>query len=102
MDIEHCDCLSWFSDGSESHEQDGEKLSRAAAPLPGKAPGDPAMALEPPLRRTGAVAPGSNIGGAFAAGETTDSLRKASGTSRAATPRGIAQRRMPSFSINTL
>jgi hypothetical protein len=102
MDIEHCDCLSWFSDGSESHEQDGERLSRAAAPLPGKAPGDPAMALEPPLRRTGAIAPGSNIGGASGRRRNNGRLLKASGTSRAAAPRGIAQRRMPSFSINAL
>ena len=30
MNIEHCDCLSWFSRRGESHEQDGERLSRAA------------------------------------------------------------------------
>ena len=30
MDIEHCDFLSWFSRRGESHEQDGETLSRAA------------------------------------------------------------------------
>jgi len=28
MHIEHCVFLSWFSASPESHEQDGEKLSR--------------------------------------------------------------------------
>ena len=55
MDIEHCDFLSWFSRRGESHEQDGETLSRAAEPRARTASGDPAMAFEPPLRRTGAV-----------------------------------------------
>src|SRR5438552_4534302 len=27
MNIEHCDCLSWFSRKGESQEQDGERLS---------------------------------------------------------------------------
>jgi hypothetical protein len=31
MDIEHCVCLSCFSARTESHEQDGEKLSRVRA-----------------------------------------------------------------------
>jgi hypothetical protein len=31
MNIEHCVFLSWFQAGPESHEQDGEKLSRVAA-----------------------------------------------------------------------
>jgi hypothetical protein len=31
MHIEHCGFLSWFSASPESHEQDGEKLSRVAA-----------------------------------------------------------------------
>ena len=76
MDIEHWYFLSWLSRRGDGHEQDGETLSRAAVPRAGKASGDPAMAFEPPLRRTGAAfrdaAPGSNIGSAFAAGETTD------------------------------
>jgi hypothetical protein len=32
---------------SKSHEQDGERLSLAATPLPATASGDPAMAFEP-------------------------------------------------------
>jgi hypothetical protein len=27
MNVEHCDCLSWFSGKCESHKQDGETLS---------------------------------------------------------------------------
>jgi hypothetical protein len=42
MLIEHCFCLSWFSARSESHEQDGEKLSRIPDAT---ASGDPAMAF---------------------------------------------------------
>jgi hypothetical protein len=45
MDIEHCVFLSWFSASSESHEQDGEKLSRIAAVRGATASGDPAMAF---------------------------------------------------------
>jgi hypothetical protein len=74
MQIEHCDFLSWLSRRGDGHEQDGETLTL------GKASGDPAMAFEPPLRRTGAglfesmTAPGPNVGGSIAAGETTDRL----------------------------
>jgi hypothetical protein len=42
MHIEHCLCLSWFPARSESHEQDGEKLSRIPDAT---ASGDPAMAF---------------------------------------------------------
>jgi hypothetical protein len=45
MYIEHCVFLSWFSASPESHEQDGEKLSRVAAVLGATASGDPAMAF---------------------------------------------------------
>jgi hypothetical protein len=54
VDIEHCIFLSWLSRRGDGHEQDGETLTRAAALRAGKASGDPAMAFEPPLRRTGA------------------------------------------------
>jgi hypothetical protein len=101
MDIEHCVCLSWFSVGCESHEQDGETLSPAHAARHPKASGDPAMALKPPLRRTGAGAPGSNVGSGLAAGDLTNTteafVQRAEGF-----PRGILQRRMPSLSINVL
>jgi hypothetical protein len=52
MDIEHLIFLSWFSRRGDGHEQDGETLTRAAALRAGKASGDPAMAFEPPLRRS--------------------------------------------------
>src|SRR4029079_14666714 len=54
MDIEHWYFLSWFSRRGVGHEQDGETFFRAAEPLAKRASGDPAMALEPPSRRTGA------------------------------------------------
>src|SRR5580658_1156381 len=50
MNIEHCDCLSWFSRKSESHKQDGETLPAqrdCCKSLP--ASGDPAMAFEPSM-----------------------------------------------------
>jgi hypothetical protein len=47
MNIEHCGFLSWFSDSCESHEQDGERLSRTRDPRPAPASSDPAMAFEP-------------------------------------------------------
>src|SRR6188472_727596 len=53
MDIEHCDCLSWFLRKDKSHEQDGEKLPPAAMPQTETASSDPAMAFEPSIGRTG-------------------------------------------------
>jgi hypothetical protein len=44
MNIEHGLSLSWFRRKGESHEQDGEKLSRASK----TASGDPAMASDLP------------------------------------------------------
>jgi hypothetical protein len=55
MDIKHWYFLSWLSRRGDDHEQDGETLSRAAKPRAGKVSRDPAMAFEPPLRRTGAL-----------------------------------------------
>jgi hypothetical protein len=45
MHIEHCVFLSWFSASPESHEQDGEKLSRIGPMRETTASGDPAMAF---------------------------------------------------------
>jgi hypothetical protein len=45
MDIEHCDCLSWFLRKDKSHEQDGERLPPAAVPQTEAASSDPAMAI---------------------------------------------------------
>jgi hypothetical protein len=45
MHIEHCVFLSWFLASPESHEQDGEKLSRVTAVREATASGDPAMAF---------------------------------------------------------
>jgi hypothetical protein len=44
MNVEHFDCLSWFSRWRESHEQDGERLSFAGLRIQ-TASGDPAMAI---------------------------------------------------------
>jgi hypothetical protein len=55
MDIEHCDCLSWFLRKDESHEQDGERLIRAQPRSP-SASSDPAMAFEPSMEWTGIIA----------------------------------------------
>jgi hypothetical protein len=58
MDIEHFRFLSWFSDRTESHEQDGEIL-RGASPLRVAAvSSDPAMAFEPSVVPGPHVAPG--------------------------------------------
>jgi hypothetical protein len=51
MFIEHCFSLSWFSASPESHEQDGEKLSRVTAMRRATASGDPAMAFRTLLCR---------------------------------------------------
>jgi hypothetical protein len=53
MNIEHCDCLSWFSRRRESHEQDGETLPFASALRIQTASGDPAMAIGQPVMLTG-------------------------------------------------
>jgi hypothetical protein len=52
MDIEHCSRLSWFLRRDESHEQDGETLAPAVLQTE-TASGDPAMAFEPSIERTG-------------------------------------------------
>jgi hypothetical protein len=53
----------------ESHEQDGERLPSAAVPQTETASGDPAMAFEPSIERTGDhFDPSSQIGSGLAAG----------------------------------
>jgi hypothetical protein len=49
MNVEHCDCLSWFSRKRESHKQDGETLSAQHCCNAVSATGDPAMAFGPSL-----------------------------------------------------
>src|ERR1700722_8164772 len=53
MNIEHCDCLSWFSRRCESHKQDGETLSAQRSCNAPPASGDPAMAFGPSCDRDG-------------------------------------------------
>jgi hypothetical protein len=72
MDIEHCDCLSWFLRRGESHEQDCEKLRCAAMPQTETASSDPAMAFEPSIERTGDHSTRHEIGSGLAAGRTAD------------------------------
>jgi hypothetical protein len=57
MNIEHFDCLSWFSDKRESHEQDGEKLPFATPSRIQTASSDPAMAIGPSSDCTRAMGP---------------------------------------------
>src|SRR6202034_2662260 len=47
MDIEHFDCLSWFLDKRESHEQDGETLPFATTSRIQAASSAPAIAIGP-------------------------------------------------------
>jgi len=51
MDIEHFRFLSWFSDWTESHEQDGETLCGASTLRVAAVSSDPAMAFEPSVCR---------------------------------------------------
>src|SRR5258707_12023908 len=90
MDIEHCDCLSWFLRKDKSHEQDGERLPSAAVPQTEPASSDPAMAFEPSIERTGdhstrlkSAAPGAAGGTADLSGvriKRANSPRKSSAT----------------------
>jgi hypothetical protein len=50
VNVEHFGFLSWFFWKSESHEQDGETLSRARFARNETASGDPAMALRSSIR----------------------------------------------------
>jgi hypothetical protein len=106
MHIEHSVFLSWFSGPPESHEQDGEKLSRVTVERGMRAAsGDPAMAFRAlPCRKRRSLS-------ALAcrrqrhrrrintANEFFHSLTERAGHW---TLRGINYRRMPSFSIKVL
>jgi hypothetical protein len=72
MDIEHCDCLSWFLRKDKSHEQDGERLPPAAVPQTETASSDPAMAFEPSIERTGDHSTRLKLAALGAAGCTAD------------------------------
>jgi hypothetical protein len=108
MNIEHFSFLSWFSEDSESHEQDGKTLSRAAtrarceqrlAILPWRS--EPCLGARAGHYRLLPVA-----GGAIAAGsiERTRTLRLRFTNARSIKPAARLQiyRRMPSFSIKDL
>src|SRR5271169_5189106 len=56
MNVEHCDCLSWFSRRCESHKQDGETLPAQHGCNTCPASGDPAMAFGPSVGRERATA----------------------------------------------
>jgi hypothetical protein len=101
MDIEHCDRLSWFLRRGESHEQDGERLSSAAVPRGETASGDPAMAFEPSIERTGDHS--TRLPKSAAASLPAEQrIVPVSASKRANTPRINLQRRIPSRSINDL
>jgi hypothetical protein len=53
MNIEHSDCLSWFSRGCESHKQDGETLPAQLCCNACSASRDPAMAFGSSLDMNG-------------------------------------------------
>jgi hypothetical protein len=62
VDVEHFGFLSWVLRKRESHEQDGETLSRAFA-LNETASGDPAMALRSSVRLARTDIPSGILGG---------------------------------------
>jgi hypothetical protein len=108
MNIEHFSFLSWFSEGSESHEQDGKTLSRAAT----RARCEQRLAILP-WRSEPCLGAGADhyrllpvAGGAIAAGsnERTRTLRTRFTAARSIQPAARVQiyRRMPSFSIKDL
>jgi hypothetical protein len=101
MHIEHFVFLSWFPASLESHEQDGEKLSRVTAVRGATASGDPAMAFEPSIERTGDYS--ARLAKSAAASLPDEQRsRPVSASKRASTPRTNLQRRIPSRSINDL
>jgi hypothetical protein len=102
MLIEHLDCLSWFSEMAERHEQDGETLSRAVKPQARKASGDPAMTPVPPLRRDGARCAGSISAAASLPEEGRNNTPVHAQMRAGKRPRDLDQRRIPSLSISVL
>jgi hypothetical protein len=101
MDVEHCDCLSWFSGLRESHEQDGETLPFAKGLRIETASGDPAMAIGPSCDAHGQwpVALNRQRFGCRANGGWHRAIRQ--GTRERARAQAF-QRRIPSRSINSL
>jgi hypothetical protein len=100
VNIEHCDCLSWFR-GSESHEQDGETLrSRAGAARPKKASSDPAMAFKPSSGRAG-FGP-SRKSAAASLPDEADAMHPRGRARIIRAQKKQTQRRMPSRSIKDL
>jgi hypothetical protein len=75
MYVEHCNCLSWFSQKRESQKQDGEALSVQHCCTRFTASGDPAMAFGPCLDMNGQW-PVPSIG-SFAAGKGGRLMRSA-------------------------
>jgi hypothetical protein len=106
MHIEHFVFLSWFPASLESHEQDGEKLSRVTALREATASGDPAMAFRtlPCRRRRSLSAPAKSPAAPIAAGSTSKRVHALLYETRWAqrAPREINHRRIPSFSIKLL
>src|SRR5580698_10975655 len=101
MDIEHFDCLSWFSDKRESHEQDGVKLPFATTSRIRTASSDPAMAIRPSSGLHTDSGPVALIGSLCCRTNgvcTLQSANETRGTSRAQ----VFQWRIPSRSINSL
>src|SRR5262245_41184207 len=78
MHIEHFVFLSWFPASLESHEQDGEKLSRVTALREATASGDPAMAFRtlPCRRRRSLSAPARSPAAPIAAGLTSERVSR--------------------------
>src|SRR5262249_22977521 len=102
MDVEHCLCLSRFSRRGESHEQDGERLSRASVARTKTASSDPAMALGPSLARTGDLRPSLKSATASLPDEMAADYTLRLMDARNGPARERSQRRMPSRSINDL
>jgi hypothetical protein len=100
MDIEHCDCLSWFLRKDKSHEQDGERLPPAAVPQTETASSDPAMAFEPSIGRTGDHSTRLKIGSVRRCRMNSGLIRCPLQSAR--TRRANPHRRIPSRSINDL
>jgi hypothetical protein len=107
MHIEHCVFLSCFSASPESHEQDGEKLSRIIAMRRATASSDPAMAFRtlPYRKRRSLSALAKSPAAPIAAGLIRSKAAcafAALDAQNAQVLRGINHRRMPSFSIKFL
>jgi hypothetical protein len=106
MHIEHFVFLSWFSASPESHEQDGEKLSRATATRENNSVwrschgvSNLALSQERSLSALAKLPAASIAAGLIERSRHRDALRNTPGSNA---PRGTNHRRMPSFSIKFL